>query len=701
MSAVSLALVFLMVAPSKSRGPADDLGGALAAFRRGDYAKAASGFAASRGALEKNQDYLLHFSAESAFYAGDYPKAASAFDRLAKLRDSRFAAMAAWRAADCLWMQGKRREAAAVYRKLLGAKGPADQAVGRYRVAEVLAEDALAKDDRTKDKAAVAAAARAFMQIHVDFPAHPLGVAAGKRAAELAPGGVATEARSEPSPQERLQRAAALSKSRHWQEAIDELLLLPAALPADLATQRDLAMGMAKYHARKDYGGAAELLLGVSTRLGGEKAAFAAFHGARALSRIDRDDEAIAHYRSVVAKYPNATWAAEAQFRAGWLEINRGHFREALPDLKETLARYPRSGFADDAAWYVTLAYYLIGDSTQAGKAIATYEQVARRNSEDAAMRARYWRARIATLAGDRAQATELLRECVARAPFNYYGLLARARLRELGDTMPWPAISDRLAAPKPLRDPVVARVLELEQAGLQREAGVELERNEAAVIKRNGKAQAVPFLLATYPRLWVFRRAQQLAESVGEDGVPDPRLYWQAAYPRAWADAVESHGKAAGNPDLFTYAIMRKESNYHPFALSSSDARGLLQLIPSTGAYVAKKVGMPGYPDELFDPETNIRLGTAYLGGLYRRFQNQEAMAAGAYNAGAHAMMRWCDQWGNRPLDEFVELITYDQAREYIKRVLGIYARYRHLYGQPLELSLAVNPRYAKEGTE
>jgi soluble lytic murein transglycosylase len=697
MSALPLALVFLMVAPAKGKSSTEGFADALVAFRRGDYAKASTGFAAHGGALEKNKDYLLHFAAESAFYAGDYAKAASSFAELGKMRDSRFASVAAWRAADCAWMQGKRSEAAAAYRKLVGGKSAADQAVGRYRMAEVLAEEALA----TKAKEKAAAAARAFMQIHVDFPAHPLGIAAGTRAAELAPTATATETRSEPSPQERLQRAAGLSKSHHWQEALDELLLLPPALPADLAVQRDLAMGMAKYHARKDYAGAAELLLNVSTRLAGEKAAFAAFHGARALSRIDRDAEAIANYRNVVAKYPGASWAAEAQFRAGWLEINRGHFREALPDLKETLFRYPHSSFADDAAWYVALAYYLIGDSAQATKAITTYEQVARRNSEDAAMRVRYWRARIATLAGDRSQAAELLRDCVTRAPFNYYGLLARARLQELGETLPWPVISGRGSTPKALHDTAVARALELEQAGLVQEAGVELERSEAGVIKRSGKAQAIPFLLSTYPRLGAFRRAQQLAESVGEDGVPDARLYWQAAYPRAWADAVESYGKSSGNPDLFPYAIMRKESNYYPFALSSSDARGLLQLIPSTGGEVAKKLGLPGYPDELFEPDTNIRLGTAYLGGLYRRFQNQEAMAAGAYNAGAHAMMRWCDQWGNRPFDEFVELITYDQAREYIKRVLGIYARYRHLYGKPLDLPLTVNPHYSKDGPD
>jgi soluble lytic murein transglycosylase len=115
----------------------------------------------------------------------------------------------------------------------------------------------------------------------------------------------------------------------------------------------------------------------------------------------------------------------------------------------------------------------------------------------------------------------------------------------------------------------------------------------------------------------------------------------------------------------------------------------------------VAKQLGLATFPDELFDPEINIRFGAAYLGGLLRRFRGQEALAAGAYNAGARAMMRWCDQWGSRPFDEFVELITYDQAREYIKRVLGIYARYRHLYGQPLELSLNVNGQYLKDGID
>jgi soluble lytic murein transglycosylase len=700
MSLAALAVLVLSVTSATgARAATKEFSDALTAFRAGEYDQAARALPTLGDALPKNRDYYLYFLGETQFYAGAYAKARAAFAELGKQHDSRFAAIAPARVADCLWMESKHEEAAAAYRKLLGGKPTFDQAVARFRVAEVQAEAAVhAKESQS----ATEAAARVFMQIHVDFPAHPLGVEAGKRAALLVPAASNQPTSSEPTPSERLQRAATLSKSHHFQEALDELALLPAALPPELAAQRDLAMGMAKYNARRDYAGAAALLLGVAPKLSGEKAAFAAFHGARALSRIDRDDEAIANYRTVVAKYPGASWAAEAQFRSGWLEINRGHFREALPGLRETLQRYPKSAFADDAAWYLAFAQYLLGDSAEALKAITTYAEVARRNNEEAAMRVRYWRARILAQAGRLDEGEALLRDCVSHAPYHYYGLLARARLRELGESLPWPQLPGRAAEPAPLRDPVVARALDLDRVGLATEAGIEIERNESGILKRNGKERALPFLLVTYPRLLAFHRAHQLAESSGEAALGDrPRLFWEAAYPRAYPDAAQSYGKTFGSPELFIYAIMRKESSYLPFALSSSDARGLLQLIPATALQVAKKLALASYADELFDPDTNLHLGIAYLGGLLHRFQGQEALAAGAYNAGAHAMARWCDQWSGRPLDEFVELITYDQAREYIKRVLGIYARYRHLYAQPLELALTVNTQFTKDGPD
>jgi soluble lytic murein transglycosylase len=699
---VCIALAAATTAPA-ARGPGADLARGFLALRAGNYHESVRALDGLAARLPRNGDYALYLLGESLFYDGSYAKARAAFSELAKLRPSRFASIAAWRAADCQWMQGQRGEAAVAYRRLLAGKTPGtDPVVARFRLAEFSAEGT-----PSKGGAAAQDARRLYLQVHLDFPAHPLAAEAAKRAAML---GAPTAAEREPaalSPHERLRRAEKLADGREYQAAFDELALLPAALPADLAAERDFATGMAKYNMRRDYAGAAALLQKVAPALVGEKAAFAAFHGARALSRIERNDEAIAGYRQVVERYPGSKWAAEAQFRSGWLDVNRGRFREALPGLQATLASYPHSPFADDAAWYLALAHHLLGEPAEALRALEHYEHLSH-NNNDGAMRVRYWRARFLAQARRVDESLGQLRDCMHRSPLSYYGLLAAARLREAGEkvTTDWSVWSQPTSTDKAksAHDPVLERARELLAAGLDVEAGEELGRAEASVMQHLGKSQGLAVLLEEYPRMRAFHRALHLAESHGTSALVSAatgpaRIFWQAAYPRAFRDMVEPLASTAGAPELFVYAIMRKESSFLPYALSPSDARGLLQLIPATGQEVAQHLGVSLFTDELFDPEVNIRVGAAYLGGLLKRFGGQIALAAGAYNAGSHAMMRWCDQWGSRPLDEFVELVTYDQAREYIKRVLAVYAHYRWLYGQPFELSLAVNPHYAKDG--
>jgi hypothetical protein len=135
----------------------------------------------------KNRDYYLCFLGESRFYgesqfdAGRYGKAHATFASLSKRRASRFA-MPPWQAADCLWMGNRHGEAAAVYRKPLPHPGDVDPVVAHFRVAEVESETA-----RRNGPDSRVAADRAFMQIHVEYPAHPLGIQAGERARELMP----------------------------------------------------------------------------------------------------------------------------------------------------------------------------------------------------------------------------------------------------------------------------------------------------------------------------------------------------------------------------------------------------------------------------------------------------------------------------------------------------------------------------------
>src|SRR5262249_38140623 len=155
------------------------------------------------------------------------------------------------------------------------------------------------------------------------------------------------------------------------------------------------------------------------------------------------------------------------------------------------------------------------------------------------------------------------------------------------------------------------------------------------------------------------FHRAYQLAEAHGAAALaaqPEGagRVFWEAAYPRAYRQLIDKYGPPAGNPDLFLYAIMRKESGFSPHDVSYADARGLLPMIPPTRARVAAAAGWPFYPDELYDPEVNVRLGSIYIGSLFKKFGGQVPLAAGSYNAGPRAMTKWCEQHGKYAADEF-----------------------------------------------
>jgi soluble lytic murein transglycosylase len=686
MAVVSLFLATLSVAAN----PVASLGEGHRAFAAGEYAKAARTLTGLEAKLPRTRDYALYLAAESEFYAGRPARARALFATLGNEKDSRFAAVAPWRVADCLWAEGKRTEAGVAYRKL-PAKAPpgVDPVVAQFHLAEL---------------AAPADAARLFHEIDVEHPAHPLATEAGRRA------GAVAEAQQAPAPagdpKARLRRAQLLADGKHLKEAIAELEALPATLPPDLAVERDYQLGMARFGTRRDYPAAANLLLSVAPKLKGDRAAYAAFQGARALLRAGRDDEAIAAYLRVVADFPGNRWAVEAQFVAGWLEFNRGDYATCLAPLQTTLKDHGRSSFANDAAWYLALAHHLLGHPDQALAALADYARLSG-NDPDAGLRAAYWRGRFLASKGSAAEAKAAWQDLVRKQPLSYYGLLARARLRAAGVKVAVELPRDKekpvVLARKTLRDPAVLRADELAKAGLDVEAGLELQRSEDALEQRLGRDQSLALLLDRYPRFQAFRRAYQLAESRGraaleEAPVGAPRSTWEAAHPRAWRALVEQHSKKARTPPLFVYTIMQKETGFGPHLSSYADARGLLQLLPSLGAQLAAKQHLSFFPDDLYRPEVNVRLGAVHLGELLRMFRGQVFLAAGAYNGGTRAVTRWLDQNGQRPLDEFVELVGFKQSREYIKRVSAIYARYLYLYtGKPYELPLAIDRRYLR----
>jgi len=679
-----------------ARAPASDpeavatLGRANLAYRAGDFATTFTLASSLEAATLRNRDYAVYLAAQAAFLLGDRDRALPRFRKLAGAGASRFRAIAAWRVADCLWDLGKTDAARKDYERLSGAADAAgDRGVAIYRIGEAWA----AGGQKAK-------AAAAWRRLTLELPAHPLAARAFARLGELGKGVLTAR--------ERIARAERLTAGRSWNQALAELALVGDGEPPEIRILRDFWIGETLFHMRRQYARAGELLIQVHDQMGG-RAAQALFHGARALSRADRDDEAIRWYGEVVRKYPRTEFAAEAQYLSGWLEYNRGDFRAALPGLEGLLARYPRSKWADDAVWYLGYAHYLLGEHDAALRHLS---RLAGHGGELEGGKGRYWQARTLAALGRKDEAIAGLRDLVGRYPFSWYSLLARARLAEagvtvgpFGDRTPSGAAAARLAAVDEAlaADPRIARADELAAAGMAVEAGAELRRGEEAFLREYGAARALPILLDRYRKASNYNRPWRLASAYGgraldlpADG--DARPWWEHAYPQAYRELVEKHQGLGANPPYYLYAIMRKESGFHPHDVSYADAIGLLQMIPPTTRRVAPQVGLEYTDDLLYDPELNIEVGAWYIGHLAEKFKQQIPLAAGSFNSGPRPVMRWLDRYGDRPIDELVELVAFTQTREYMKKVTDAYARYLYLWaGQDYRQPLTVDREYVK----
>ena len=153
-------------------------------------------------------------------------------------------------------------------------------------------------------------------------------------------------------------------------------------------------------------------------------------------------------------------------------------------------------------------------------------------------------------------------------------------------------------------------------------------------------------------------------------------------AYPTGLLPTIKLQGAKGVDPYLIA-AIIREESQYDVKAVSRVGAIGLMQVMPATANNVAQRVGLPALGrEDLFDQETNIRIGVRYVEQLLEQFSGNLVYTIASYNAGPLAVGGWIAQHRGQSQDEFVELIPYQETRQYVKRVLRSYREYVRLGG-------------------
>ena len=295
--------------------------------------------------------------------------------------------------------------------------------------------------------------------------------------------------------------------------------------------------------------------------------------------------------------------------------------------------------------------------------------------------RAFYWEGRALAARGANAAARERY-AVAAQLPTAFYGQLAaltmgesQERLDQRLRALQTPPVEQRRAQEFAQRE--LARVVTtLAELGDTRRTRVFLMRLQALAPDSQDRlltARLAKHIGRPDHAVWVARRSAIEGDVLLPEGWPTPF--------RVPVTSPES---------AFIFSVTRQESNFDTEAVSSANARGLMQLLPSTAQLVARRLGMNFRVEMLTgDPQANIKLGAAYLEEMLGRFEGSLVMAAGAYNAGPRRVDEWLVTYGNplrgeRDLLDWMEMIPFAETRNYVQRIVEGAVIYRARQNPP-----------------
>jgi len=426
---------------------------------------------------------------------------------------------------------------------------------------------------------------------------------------------------------------------------------------------------------------------------------------------------AVAAYERVLKWYPGYVQAPEVLWRQAQLWGDLGEPAKASAAYESLYTKYPRSGYATRAQLLAGLGYYQAGEHEKARLAWETALETGPVASQRAALL--FWIGKSWQRAGVKDNARARWQEAVAADPLGYYGLRAQLSLAGATPEMS-PAEPDNSLLRLETYQPKVTGRAEAE-AWLQKlngtlgrtdtldaarqsvrshqwyAIGAELwdagawEEARAAFHLVQDAAREQPLALYALALdmqeqgsysivLACLERIRRLADSPPWQEMPAFLAY--LAYPTHYIELLlEEAAQHNLDPRLFL-ALIRQESLFEARATSWAGARGLCQVMPSTGEWIASRLGQSRFnPDDLYRPRVSIAYGTWYLAAALRMFDGNVYGALAGYNGGPGNVERWAGGLPIADTDLFVERITAAEPKTYVMEIAKQYAVYVALY--------------------
>lgn len=412
------------------------------------------------------------------------------------------------------------------------------------------------------------------------------------------------------------------------------------------------------------------------------------------LAKITDPIQAMSYLDQVAQRFPAK--AGEALLEKAKLLEQQNSLKFAAAVRQILLTRYSKSDAAAELRWSLAQERGAANDA-QSARVWAESLMLHNPDSEQAP-EATYWSGKWAEQLGKQKDAKASYEQVLAKYPQSYYAWRSAARLGwDVGDFTNVRQLKPAVARPASRPDlPVGSTALkELFQLGQDRDAWklwqVEFQDPMQPSVAEQFTDGVMRLSVGDYLdgifMVSFLQERDKPEEQSQYRSLKQQASYWQALYPFPFLEPIETWSQERQLNPLLVTALIRQESRFMPGIRSSVGATGLMQVMPDTGAWIAKQIKLKTY--QLNDPDDNIKLGTWYLDYTHQEYSGNSMLAIASYNAGPGAVGGWVAKAGQQDPDVFVEKIPYAETKGYVKSVFENYWNYLRLYNPEVSQKL------------
>lgn len=350
---------------------------------------------------------------------------------------------------------------------------------------------------------------------------------------------------------------------------------------------------------------------------------------------------------------------AQAKWVYGSILLEEKNLEASIQFFLDALNEKPTdTALIENLQWSTVWLSYLSKKDTDAQKYANLYIKLS--GNPNFVQRLQYWLAKSLQRTKKPKEANDLFQTIYNNDPFSYYGLLASGelnlKLKPLVATIPEVLTSN---------DDTLDWLIVLNELEFARNYQKTIDSKYKTIDERK-------FAMSLYAKTFWYEGAMRQIFNFPAKLRPElTELYHHLIYPTAFNNEVSKHSTLRNLPPALIFGIIRQESAFNPNVRSWADAFGLMQMIPEAATKLSEKYGIPYQNfNDLYVPDTNIAFGTALVSELADKYQRRFIPIVASYNASEDAVQTWLRDRYNGNYIEFIELVPYEETRNYLKLV-------------------------------